>query len=106
MRILDKESLQLDLTKLGFDPWSLEQFTTAIHQPYGMILITGPTGSGKTTTLYSAIHTINSPGHQHHDRRGPGRVQPQGRQPGPGQRRDRADLRRGACGPSCGRTPT
>jgi type IV pilus assembly protein PilB len=61
MRILDKESLQLDLTMLGFDSWSLEQFTKAIHNPYGMILITGPTGSGKTTTLYSAIHTINSP---------------------------------------------
>jgi len=61
MRILDKEALQLDLSALGFDPWSLEQFTKAINSPYGMILITGPTGSGKTTTLYSAIHTINSP---------------------------------------------
>jgi type IV pilus assembly protein PilB len=61
MRILDKESLQLDLTKLGFDPWSLEQFGKAIRNPYGMIMITGPTGSGKTTTLYSAINTINSP---------------------------------------------
>ena len=61
MRILDKDSLQLDLTMLGFDSWSLEQFTKAIHNPYGRILITGPTGSGKTTTLYSAIHTINSP---------------------------------------------
>jgi type IV pilus assembly protein PilB len=61
MRILDKDALQLDLTALGFDPWSMEQFTKAIHSPYGMILITGPTGSGKTTTLYSAIHTINSP---------------------------------------------
>ncbi|HEV8533466.1 MAG TPA: type IV-A pilus assembly ATPase PilB [Methylomirabilota bacterium] len=61
MRILDRDSLQLDLTMLGFDSWSLEQFTKAINNPYGMILITGPTGSGKTTTLYSAIHTINSP---------------------------------------------
>jgi type IV pilus assembly protein PilB len=61
MRILDKEALQLDLGALGFDPWSLEQFSKAIHSPYGMILITGPTGSGKTTTLYSAIHTINAP---------------------------------------------
>ena len=61
MRILDKEALQLDLGILGFDPWSMEQFSKAIRQPYGMILITGPTGSGKTTTLYSAIHTINSP---------------------------------------------
>jgi type IV pilus assembly protein PilB len=61
MRILDKEALQLNLGLLGFDPWSLEQVAAAIRQPYGMILITGPTGSGKTTTLYSAIHTINSP---------------------------------------------
>src|SRR3989441_530168 len=61
LRILDKDALQLDLTKLGFDDWSLEKFSAVIHQPYGMILITGPTGSGKTTTLYSAIHTINSP---------------------------------------------
>src|SRR5216117_3053282 len=61
LRILDKDALQLDLTKLGFDPWSLEKFNAVIHQPYGMVLITGPTGSGKTTTLYSAIHTINSP---------------------------------------------
>jgi type IV pilus assembly protein PilB len=61
LRILDKDALKLDLTSLGFDGWSLEKFQAAIRQPYGMILITGPTGSGKTTTLYSAIHTINSP---------------------------------------------
>ena len=63
LRILDKEALQLDMTKLGFDSWSFEKFNHAIHQPYGMVLITGPTGSGKTTTLYSAISTINAPGH-------------------------------------------
>ncbi len=63
LRILDKDALQLDMTKLGFDQWSLDRFDHAIHQPYGMVLITGPTGSGKTTTLYSAIHTINSPEH-------------------------------------------
>jgi type IV pilus assembly protein PilB len=50
-------------SSLGFDPWSLEKFTEAIHQPYGMVLITGPTGSGKTTSLYSAIHSINTPDH-------------------------------------------
>jgi type IV pilus assembly protein PilB len=61
LRILDKDSLKLDMTQLGFDEWSLEKFNAAIHQPYGMVLITGPTGSGKTTTLYSGIHTINSP---------------------------------------------
>jgi type IV pilus assembly protein PilB len=63
LRILDKEALRLDLTDLGFDPTSLEQFQAAIHQPFGMVLITGPTGSGKTTTLYSAIQAINSPQH-------------------------------------------
>src|SRR5206468_787015 len=63
LRILDKDALQLDLTRLGFDPGALEQFEKAIHQPYGMVLITGPTGSGKMTTLYSAIHTIDSPEH-------------------------------------------
>src|SRR5215813_11128849 len=63
LRILDKDALQLDLTKLGFDPGSLEMFEKVIRQPYGMVLITGPTGSGKTTTLYSAIHTINAPEH-------------------------------------------
>jgi len=60
IRILDKETVKLDLTQLGFDPWSLEQLQTAVHSPHGIILITGPTGSGKTTTLYSAISTVNS----------------------------------------------
>src|SRR3970282_297307 len=63
LRILDKEALQLDMTKLGFDAWSYEKVGHAIPQPYGMGLITGPTGSGKTTSLYSAISTINSPEH-------------------------------------------
>src|SRR5438552_3438035 len=63
LRILDKDALKLDLTHLGFEAPALQTFNHAIHQPYGMVLITGPTGSGKTTTLYSAIHTINQPGH-------------------------------------------
>jgi len=62
LRILDKSSLQLDLTKLGFDRKPLEDFNDAIEKPYGMILVTGPTGSGKTTTLYSALQKINKPG--------------------------------------------
>ncbi len=62
LRILDQEALKLDLAQLGFEPWALDAFRTAIHQPHGMIFITGPTGSGKTTTLYSAIHAINRPG--------------------------------------------
>jgi type IV pilus assembly protein PilB len=61
MRILDQQSLQLDLTKLGFEPAELETYLAAIRKPYGMVLHTGPTGSGKTTTLYSALSTINDP---------------------------------------------
>jgi type IV pilus assembly protein PilB len=61
LRILDKSTLKLDLTQLGFDPWSLAEFQKAIRNPHGMILVTGPTGSGKTTTLYSALQTVNSP---------------------------------------------
>ena len=59
-RILDRENLQLDLTKLGFEKESLKLFNEAIHRPFGIILVTGPTGSGKTNTLYSAISTLNS----------------------------------------------
>ncbi len=61
MRILDKSSLTLDLNKLGFEPKPLEDFIHAITRPYGLILVTGPTGSGKTTTLYSAINMLNTP---------------------------------------------
>ena len=60
MRILDPRSVNVDLTKLGFSESSLDDFSRAIHLPYGMILVTGPTGSGKTTTLYSALKQINT----------------------------------------------
>ncbi|MCX7973381.1 MAG: type IV-A pilus assembly ATPase PilB [Candidatus Aminicenantes bacterium] len=59
-RILDKQMLKLDLTQLGFEEQSLNIFLEAIHRPWGIILVTGPTGSGKTTTLYSAISTLNN----------------------------------------------
>lgn len=61
MRLLDKSNLQLDMSKLGFDPQNLRDFQEAIYKPYGMILITGPTGSGKSTTLYSALSELNKP---------------------------------------------
>lgn len=61
MRLLDKSNLQLDMSKLGFDPQTLQDFLEAIRKPYGMILITGPTGSGKSTTLYSALAELNKP---------------------------------------------
>ncbi len=61
LRLLDKENLQLDMTRLGFEKPSLKRFEDAILQPYGMVLVTGPTGSGKTNTLYSALSRINTP---------------------------------------------
>jgi len=61
MRLLDKDNLMLDMTKLGFEKSSLKYFEEAIFQPYGMVLVTGPTGSGKTNTLYSALSRINTP---------------------------------------------
>ncbi len=61
LRLLDKENLRLDMTKLGFEQESLDKFEEAILKPYGMVLVTGPTGSGKTNTLYSSIARLNQP---------------------------------------------
>ena len=60
LRLLDKERLMLDMTKLGFEPESLVKFQRNITKPYGMVLVTGPTGSGKTNTLYSALQALNT----------------------------------------------
>lgn len=60
LRLLDKDKLMLDMTKLGFEAESLEKFKRAIANPYGMVLVTGPTGSGKTNTLYSALQALNT----------------------------------------------
>src|SRR2546426_1477811 len=60
MRLLDKENLRLDMTKLGFEPESLKKFERNILRPYGMVLVTGPTGSGKTNTLYSSVSRLNT----------------------------------------------
>ncbi len=61
LRLLDKENLRLDMTKLGFEQESLDKFQEAIFKPYGMVLVTGPTGSGKTNTLYSSLTQLNKP---------------------------------------------
>lgn len=61
MRLLDKDKLMLDMTKLGFESESLRKFEQAIFKPYGMVLVTGPTGSGKTNTLYSSLQRLNTP---------------------------------------------
>ena len=62
LRLLDRSKLMLDMSKLGFEPESLRPFEENIHRPWGMVLVTGPTGSGKTNTLYSSVTRINSPG--------------------------------------------
>ena len=60
LRLLDKDKLMLDMTKLGFEQKSLDMFQRNISKPYGMVLVTGPTGSGKTNTLYSALQALNT----------------------------------------------
>jgi type IV pilus assembly protein PilB len=62
LRILDAKGLKLDMSQLGFDAGALARFERAIHKPWGMVLVTGPTGSGKTNTLYSALTQLNQPG--------------------------------------------
>jgi len=62
MRLLDSSNLQLDMVKLGYEEVDLKNFQHHIHQPYGMVLVTGPTGSGKTVSLYSAVAELNQPG--------------------------------------------
>jgi type IV pilus assembly protein PilB len=62
LRLLDAKGLRLDMTQLGFEPDMLVKFERAIHKPWGMVLVTGPTGSGKTNTLYSALSQLNQPG--------------------------------------------
>jgi type IV pilus assembly protein PilB len=62
LRLLDAKGLRLDMTQLGFEADALERFERAIHRPWGMVLVTGPTGSGKTNTLYSALSQLNQPG--------------------------------------------
>ena len=106
LRLLDKTKLMLDMTKLGFEPESLERFKRAIAKPYGIVLVTGPTGSGKTNTLYSAIAAAQQAGHQHHDRRGPGGVQPARASTRSRSRTRSASTSRPPCARSCARTRT
>ena len=92
MRLLDKENLRLDMTKLGFEPESLAKFQKAIFKPYGMVLVTGPTGSGKTNTLYSSIVQLNSPETNILTAEDPVEYQLPGHQPGADEGADRAEL--------------
>ncbi len=93
LRLLDKENLRLDMTKLGFEPESLKKFERNILQPYGMVLVTGPTGSGQNQHAVLLGGPAESGGHEHHDRGGPRRVPIGGDQPGADEGADRAELR-------------
>ena len=93
LRLLDKENLMLDMTKLGFEVSSLKHFEEAILKPWGMVLVTGPTGSGKTNTLYSRDQPTQHARDQHHDRRRSGGVQLGRHQPGADEGLDRLELR-------------
>ncbi len=96
IRILDPSSAKLGIEALGYEAEEKERLLNAVSRPYGMVLVTGPTGSGKTVSLYTCLNILNKPGRQHLDRRGPVRNQPAGRQPGQRQREGRAHLRRRA----------
>ncbi len=94
MRLLDKSNVMLDLEDLGFAEKALKRFQKSFTKPYGAILVTGPTGSGKSTTLYAAQHPQLA-GEERDHRGGPGRVSADRHQPGAGQRARRDDVRRG-----------
>jgi general secretion pathway protein E len=93
MRILDKGGVALDFQRLGFEPDILERFLAVLMQPHGILLVTGPTGSGKTTTLYTALERLNQPDVKILTGRGPGRVPDAGDQPDPGEAADQPHVR-------------
>ena len=94
MRVLDRSVVSLDLNKVGMDEPTLAQFREVIDKPNGIVLVTGPTGSGKTTTLYSALSELNDIERQADHHRGPGRVRHRRDHPDPDRRRHRHHLRR------------
>ena len=94
LRLLDKDKLMLDMTKLGFEAESLAKFEVAIQKPWGMVLVTGPTGSGKTNTLYSSISRINTPETNIMTAEDPVEFNLARHQPGAGPREHRPQFRR------------
>ena len=106
LRLLDKQAGRLHLASLGMEPKVQGMIDDLIHKPHGIILVTGPTGSGKTTTLYAALERINDHDAQHHDGRGPDRVLHRRHRPDPGEHQGRDDVRARARAPSCARTRT
>ena len=106
MRILDSAGIKLGIEALGYEPDQQEALMHAIGRPYGMILVTGPTGSGKTVSLYTCLNILNQPGVNISTAEDPAEIQLAGRQPGQRQRQGRAHLRHRAARRSCGRIRT
>ena len=104
MRLLDKGRMVFNLANVGMLPDTYKTFKQLIDRPHGIVLVTGPTGSGKSTTLYSRPQRDQGRDAQDHHRRGPGRVPAAGHQPDPGASQDRPDVRRRRCAASCGTT--
>ncbi len=103
MRLLSQSTALLSLEKLGMAAHAEEHFRRLIERSAGMVLVTGPTGSGKTTTLYAALNHINRPGRESDHRRGPGRIPARPHHPGSGAAEDRPGLRaRAAHGAAAG----
>ena len=96
MRILDKGGVALDFKRLGFEDDTLKGFLDVLMEPHGILLVTGPTGSGKTTTLYTALDRLNKPDVKILTVEDPGRVPDAGHQPDPGQAADRSHVRQRA----------
>ena len=96
MRILDKGGVALDFARLGFEDDILERFLAVLMQPHGILLVTGPTGSGKTTTLYTALERLNQPDVKILTVEDPGRIPDAGDQPDPGEAADQPHVRQRA----------
>ncbi len=106
LRILDRSRIALDFDALGFEPTTISALRDVMRLPNGIVLVTGPTGSGKTTTLYTALRELNAARRQDLHRRGPDRISARRHQPGPGAAGDRPGLSGDACARSCARIPT
>ncbi len=106
MRVLDRSNVELALDRVGFREDELVRFRKLIAKPNGIVIVTGPTGSGKTTTLYACAAGAQRHRDQDPDRRGPGRVRHRRPVPVPGEHRDRQRRSRSCFAASCVRTPT
>ncbi len=106
LRLLDKSEANFTLEGLGMTRRLLKRFVQLIEQPHGIMLVTGPTGSGKTTTLYAALARLRRSHQQHHDGRRPDRVRAARHRPDAGQPEDRPRRSPRRCARSCARTPT